>query len=141
MKTISILGVHLASPSPNKWGIVFATKQKAQNIFERSQKKVQNKKQNLLQLSEHKECGFRRHQYEQALNSGTHNSCFALTWMQWHSYQQALNLHGQIYLLRQLCYGTCLNKQWICPGTFACCYLLHGISINKQWICISKFAC
>ena len=101
---------------------------KAQNIFERSQKKVQNKKQNLLQLSEHKECGFMWHQYEQALNSGTHNSCFASTWMQWHSYQQALNLHGLIYLLRQLCYGMCLNKQWIWVLRILALLLLNAVA-------------
>ena len=33
LKTIWFLGVHLASPSPNKWGIVFTSKQKAQNIW------------------------------------------------------------------------------------------------------------
>ena len=39
LKTISILGVHLASPSPNRWGIVFTSKQEAQNIWKGVRKK------------------------------------------------------------------------------------------------------
>lgn len=99
LKTISILGVHLASPSPNKWGIVSASKQKAKNIFERSQKKFRTQ----IKLN---------YYYQNTKNAVLGGISISKHWI------RVLTIRA---LLQPECNGIRISKHWICTDRFTCC--------------------